>query len=377
MAEKTKRRTTKYKGIYYNERTKKYDIKYNYKVYNVLSGRNDYKSKWVYNIRTLTEARQELAQMQAGDVKTADSDITLKGALELWLIKAQGQNFSPVSIRNTRSYVRMISQFLPEDTKIKDISDDVYYKFCADCRNYGYSEETQTTLNITLRKLIHMTYKKRLISENILNYADNMKMRKKEEYRVISKEHFMKLDQYFDCVRIWKGTDIYYRYRLLYNLLYYTGIRIGEALALTWVDFEVGDYTRIRIEKSYVSDIDLVKEPKNYKHRIVPLPSAPRAIYSKAREAYEESGERADTRVFKQSYSSVNKMLSNACDQLSLPLYNCHDFRHTYISNLIKDGVPLPVIERVSGDTQTTILKRYSHVFENDEVAVLKTLENL
>lgn len=56
---------------------------------------------------------------------------------------------------------------------------------------------------------------------------------------------------------------------------------------------------------------------------------------------------------------------------------DCHEFRHTFISNLIKEGVPLPVIEKVSGDTQETILKRYSHMFESDEVMVLIALENV
>lgn len=40
MAKKHERRTTNYKGIYFNETTKKYDVKYNYKVYNPLEEKN-------------------------------------------------------------------------------------------------------------------------------------------------------------------------------------------------------------------------------------------------------------------------------------------------------------------------------------------------
>jgi len=60
-----------------------------------------------------------------------------------------------------------------------------------------------------------------------------------------------------------------------------------------------------------------------------------------------------------------------------MPLYTCHEFRHTFISNLIGQGVPLPVIEKVSGDTQATILKRYSHMFESDEFMVLQALSSI
>ena len=43
----------------------------------------------------------------------------------------------------------------------------------------------------------------------------------------------------------------------------------------------------------------------------------------------------------------------------------------------MRKGVPLPVIEKVSGDTQKTIFDRYSHMFDDDEDLVLKALENL
>ena len=61
-----KRTKTEYRGIYYNETTGKYDIKFNYKSYNAAKQRNDYKSKWKYNVATIGEAKAELALMQSG-----------------------------------------------------------------------------------------------------------------------------------------------------------------------------------------------------------------------------------------------------------------------------------------------------------------------
>ena len=57
------------------------------------------------------------------------------------------------------------------------------------------------------------------------------------------------------------------------------------------------------------------------------------------------------------------------CRKTGIPHCSCHSFRHTFISNLIRKGVPLPVIEKVSGDTQKTIFERYSHMFEDDDLA--------
>ncbi|NBI88888.1 site-specific integrase [Lachnospiraceae bacterium] len=403
MDRKVKRKTTNYKSIYYNETTKKYDVKYNFKEYNVKTGKNKYRSKWIYNLNTITEAKAELAKLQTGGVKTGDKDITLEGAYDLWLIKAQGQNFSPVSIRNTHQQIRMVYQFVPATTKLKDIDEDVYYKFCSDIRKHGYSEETIHSINATFRKMINLAYKKKLIKENILNYADNIKTKKKEDYKTISKEAFIKIDKYFKENEFWRmGINNYPKYRLLFNILYYTGLRIGECIALTYIDFEEFMYehkkdetiiksnpinedsdkkpfqgTRIKIDKSYVSGLKLTKEPKNYKKRSIPLSPAPESLFLLIKEEHLQKGGKLEDKIFNWEYGLCDTILKKACSALDFPKYTCHDFRHTFISNLIRKGVPLPVIEKASGDTQQTILKRYSHMFEGDEMMILTALKDL
>ncbi len=403
MADKVKRIKTKYKNIYLNQKTGKYDVKYNYKTYNSLKQKNEYKSKWIYSLASLSEAKAELAKLQAGQMKAEDKDITLQGILELWKVKAQGQNFSPLTVKNTEQYMNMIYQFLPAGTRLKDITEDGYYKLLADCRSHGYSEETLHSINATFRKMINHAYKKKLIEENILVYADNIKTRQKEDYRVINKEEFDRIDDYFKNNGYWRlGINNYPKYRLLVNILYYCGLRIGEALALTYDDFEVFDYgrragernpwtarsgesaedfyqqgMRIRVTKAYVTEMRLTKDPKNLKRRTVPLASAPECLYMEIREEHLLSGGSMEDKIFTWGHSACNMAIGNACRKLNLPEYNCHEFRHTYISNLIKRGVPLPVIEKVSGDTQQTILSRYSHMFEQDEILVLMALESL
>ena len=403
MAEKVKRTTTKYKSIYFNESTKKYDVKYNFKEYDVKSGKNKYRAKWVYNLNTLTEARQELAKLQTGQVKADDKDITLEGAFELWKIKAQGQDFSPVTINNTTQHMTMIYQFLPQSTKLKDIDEDVYYKFCSDIRKHGYADETLYSINATFRKMINLAYKKRLIKENVLDYADNMKTKQKEDYKVVSKEEFDEIDKYFKENEFWRlGVNNYPKYRLLFNLLYYCGLRIGECIALTYADFEEFSYykkfdekpvliapsseatqgkhlqgMRVKITKAYVSDIKLTKDPKNFKKRSIPVSPAPTRLYMRIKEEHLQKGGSMEDKIFTWEHGACASMLEKACKALNLPKYTCHEFRHTFISNLIKSGVPLPVIEKVSGDTQATILKRYSHMFESDEVMVLEAMKNL
>ena len=403
MADSVKRSKTKYKSIYFNENTKKYDVKYNFKEYDPKTERNRYRAKWLYNINTLTEARQELAKLQAGGIVEDSKDITLKGVYELWLIKAKSQDFSPVTIKNTERNMAMIYQFLPSETKLKNIDETVYQKFCADMREHNYSDETLRLLNSTFRKMINLAYKKKLIKENFLFYADNLKTKRKEDYTVISKEEFDLLDNYFKDNEYWRlGENKYPKFRLMFNILYYCGLRIGECLALTYNDFEEFSYyrkteekpiriaptseatekahlqgMRININKAYVSAIKLTKDPKNLKKRSIPLAPAPERLFMRIKEEHLLKDGSLDDKIFNWQYGLCDKTIKKACKDLELPLFSCHMFRHTFISNLIKSNVPLSVIEKVSGDTQEIILKRYSHMFESDEIIVLEAMKNL
>ena len=135
--------------------------------------------------------------------------------------------------------------------------------------------------------------------------------------------------------------------------------------------------TRVKITKAYLSDFKITKSPKNFKKRTIPLDSEVVRLYQTLHQQNIMNGGADSDRIFNWGHGPCNHMLQKACKELELPLYHCHEFRHTFISNLIRENVPLPVISKVSGDTQETILKRYSHMFESDEVMILKALSRL
>jgi len=389
LTEKVKRTKTKTPNIYFNENTKKYDVKYNFKIYDPYTQKNKYKSQWAYNLNTIAEAKTELAKLQAGQTQSENKEITIEGAYQLWEKKAKANNFSPVTIKNTKEHMRMIYQYLPKNTKIKNITEETYQELATKCRDHGYAEETLHSINSTFRKLINLTHKRKLISENILHTVDNVRTgrKKPETYRLISLEDFNKLDEYFktnEFIRL--GKDIYFKYWLLINLLYYTGMRIGEVLALKYNDFvtingaEDSLHTmRVKVTKSYNTDFKIEKETKNYKNRTIPITKKVEKIYlDHVFTNYGIDYGEMEDKIFDMSHGAVNTTIGTACKKLGLKHeYNCHEFRHTFISNLIRNNVPMPVIERVSGDTAATILERYSHMFPEDENMVILALENL
>lgn len=395
------REKTKDKNIYYNTKTKKYDIKYNYKVYNPTKQKNEYKAKWIYNINTVSEAKKELALLISNGIKNQDKDITISGIYELWKTQAKATNKSEVTIRNTTQQYNMLIQFIDKDYKLKDIDDDVYYDLFVKIKDKKYSNETIHSLNSCFRKLINLAYKKRLITENPLHRAENVKTKKKnsEEYRIITHEEFKKLDKYLKETKFIRlGVNRYDEFRLIYNVLYYSGMRIGEVLALTYKDFKEFNYyssddkkpiriapsdstqnehmegIKISVTKSYVSDMKIIKDPKNKKHREIPIPSDLERLYLKYKNKYMQN---ENERIFKCGYGTYLDIITKSCKKINIDHINLHSFRHTYITNLLRKGIPLPIVEKVSGDTAETILKTYSHLFENDILQVLNVMEHL
>lgn len=379
MAKKVRRTRTKYPNIYLNENTGKYDVKYNYKEYSPQRQRNIYKAKWTYSVPSLGEARAVLARMQAGNARPGYStDITLRGALELWKLKAAAQNYSRTTVHNTEQHLAAISPFLPLDTKLKDIGEEVYYQLF-DCLRKKYREETIHTLNSTFRKLINLAYKRGLIADNFLHRADNIRTRQKEGFRILTYGEFSRIDAYLGSQEtLHKGYNAYPRLQFLYNVLYYTGIRLGECRALTWADFEVcgGGTMRLQVTKSILRTGE-VKEPKNLKRRTIPLPPALAELYRREYGSHLAAGGAEGDRVFLYSPPYCLTRIKDTCRILGIEPCSCHAFRHTYISNLVRGGVPLSVIEKVSGDTQETIFRRYSHMFADDEQLVLRAMEHV
>lgn len=383
-----------------------YDVKYNYTEYDVVTKKNKYKSKWVYSVGTVSQARTILADLVANGVKEKDTELTLAGALELWKKHALQQDLSPITVRNTTQHYQVIIKYIPKETKMKNLTEDIYLDAMASARADGYSEESLHSYNATLRKFVNLAYKKGFISNNFLDKSDNFPTKSKNDYRLVTQDEYEMLDDYFakgGFVR--KSIDNFKEYRLLIAILYFCGLRIGEALALTYDDIETFDYhskkdpqgiwvhvsdkdtqekklrgKRLIIKKSFATKAKQTKDTKNKKDRKVPI--SPHVDYllghlNKSYE-YQTNPQSRKQRLFPWTDSAVNDTLERACKRLGIsPKITCHAFRHTFISNLIRKGVPLPVIEKVSGDTQETILKSYSHMFEQDERLVLEALSDL
>ena len=177
-------------------------------------------------------------------------------------------------------------------------------------------------------------------------------------------------------------------YAQLFEWLYLTGSRIGEATALSFHDvYEKGDHWFVKINGTLDYDHVRISHQRKSDHtktasstRTVVLPDKAVKIYFDRKHNHNnkdfifctQNGTPIQT-------SAVNTFLRTAKKNLKIdkPL-SSHIFRHTHISKLAELGVPLYVIQKRVGHSNGNITRKiYLHVTQNVIEEEASKLDNL
>ena len=166
--------------------------------------------------------------------------------------------------------------------------------------------------------------------------------------------------------------------KTIFTLLFYSGMREGELLALTLNDFDF-DLNTMRINKNYqvVNGQEIIQSPKTPKsNRIVTLPAeVMNMIKNYACSLYDYSP--AD-RLFPTTKSSLTREMVRGCSLSGVKKIRIHDLRHSHASLLIELGFsPLLISERLGHENIETTLNTYSHLYPNKAEEVSLALSKL
>ena len=162
--------------------------------------------------------------------------------------------------------------------------------------------------------------------------------------------------------------------RPLILLLYYDGVRVGEALQIEWPQVDL-DARLIRIEE---------EQAKGEEAREIPLPSV---LVMMLRDIKPKTG-----KVF--SATNLRVEWEKACDACKLgtrremtpesedgwPWYKyegllIHDLRRSAVRNLVNAGIPERVAMKISGHKTRAVFDRYHIVSTDDVTAAMRKLE--
>lgn len=164
---------------------------------------------------------------------------------------------------------------------------------------------------------------------------------------------------------------------VMFSLLFWTGMRSGEMLALTPADFDFEANT-VSITKNYArqNKQDLILEPKTPKSRrtIVMPPTLSHMIQTYLGTLYDLS---PDDRIFPASTKHIlQSQMKRGCAASGVKRIRVHDLRHSHASLLIELGYsPLLIAERLGHENIETTLQTYSHLYPNKQTQLATELE--
>lgn len=238
----------------------------------------------------------------------------------------------------------------------------------------GGHVRTAEIYKLTIKQILKQAVEQGLVSRDVCSGLSKIKSNR-EEKRVLT--NFEKR-----CISMTEYTD---RERVFINLLYYTGIRRGEALALTTGDID--RKTRmLRINKSLdISDNQpVVKVPKSKSgYRNIPIPDnlyEELMTYIKKQKSINlftmKNGEVLSRSSFRKMWESIIKKTKETAERLSSEKPQCisvytnktisftpHTFRHTYATNLYYAGIDIKRCQYLLGHSSIEMtLKVYTHL---------------
>ena len=165
---------------------------------------------------------------------------------------------------------------------------------------------------------------------------------------------------------------------IAFQLLYYTGIRLGELMPLTAADADTTT-GMLHITKSLqrINRQDVITPPKTEKGTrdiIMPRFLCSELIEYKKR-LY---GCDDDTRLFTMSKCALYYPMKKYSQLAGVPRIRLHDLRHSHVALLIEYNVsPLVIADRLGHESIEVTLGTYGHLYPNKQQEIADILDNL
>lgn len=255
------------------------------------------------------------------------------------------------------------------DKRMDEISVADIRKWQNELISQGYSQTYLKTINNQLSAIFNYAVRYYELPVNPCRKAGSMGKGKADEMQIWTKAEF---ERFSDCIMDKRISW------LAFQILFWTGLRIGEMLALTFADVDLEAKT-IKVSKSYqrLKSKDIITAPKTPKsNRVVNIPQ----FLADDIQDYTESlyDPQPDDRLIPVYKTFLEKEMVRGVKLSGVKKIRIHDLRHSHASLLIEMGFsPKEIAERLGHENIETTLNTYSHLYPNKQEKLANKLDAL
>ena len=232
----------------------------------------------------------------------------------------------------------------------------------------GYSPTYLKTINNQLSAIFNYAVRYYDLKSNPCAKAGSMGKSKAEEMDFWTGEEFRK---FIDSVM---NKRLSY---MAFMILYWTGMRLGELLALNPKDVDLEKGT-ISITKSYqrLGKKDVITPPKTSKSkRVITIPEFLAADIKDYIDSLYELQE--NDRLFPITKYYLEHEMQRGIKESGVKRIRVHDLRHSHASMLIELGFsPLEIANRLGHEKVETTLNTYAHLYPNKQTKLAERLDS-
>lgn len=231
----------------------------------------------------------------------------------------------------------------------------------------GYSPTYLKTINNQLSAIFNYAVRYYDLKSNPCAKAGSMGKSKAEEMDFWTGEEFRK---FIDSVM---NKRLSY---MAFMILYWTGMRLGELLALNPKDVDLEKRT-ISITKSYqrLGKKDVITPPKTSKSkRVITIPEFLAADIKDYMDSLYDLQE--DDRLFPITKYYLEHEMQRGIKESGVKRIRVHDLRHSHASMLVELGFsPLEIANRLGHEKVETTLNTYAHLYPNKQTKLAERLD--
>lgn len=184
---------------------------------------------------------------------------------------------------------------------------------------------------------------------------------------------FWTIDEYNKFISSVESDDRYY---IMFEILYWTGIREGELLALTSSDIDL-NCNKISISKTYYRSkgSDIISSPKTAQSvRSIDIPQfLSEEIKRYLSRLYSWPN---DARIFPVTAEALQHKMKRNMIKSEVKKIRVHDLRHSHVAYLINQGIePILIKQRLGHKDIGITLNTYGHLYPDKQKEIADLLD--